>query len=410
MKKDFYVYMLAKQKNGTIYKGISSNLIGRTWQHKNNIGSKFTTKYNVKKLVWYRQCGNWEDAVQWEKRLRRYSREWKINLIQEDNPEWLDLYGEITGEVDYTYLPKGKTCNDEFFLRYISKQLGSSLEARMMLKHITGMRDADLISNDSLNLTAEQHQKLESMLAERLKGKPLSKIIGVKEFYGLDFHVNEHVLDPRPDSETLIEEVLRHCTFLRQQNTCNPSENTKMDYTYLSQDKTCNDEILKILDLGTGSGCLILTLLNELPNAIGIATDISKEALTVARLNAEKQNLSSRVTFILSDWFDSVEGQFDIIISNPPYIESCDIPTLQAEVKNYDPHSALDGGADGLGPYRLILPQIRNYLKKGGLLALEHGAGQCGRIAEIARGAGFTDYRVIRDLGGHDRVFTAIHR
>jgi putative endonuclease len=97
MEKDFYVYMLAKQKHGTIYKGMSSNLIGRTWQHKNNIGSKFTSRYDIKKLVWYHHCGTWEEAVNWEKCLRRYSRQWKINLIEENSPEWLDLYDNICG-------------------------------------------------------------------------------------------------------------------------------------------------------------------------------------------------------------------------------------------------------------------------------------------------------------------------
>lgn len=97
MEKDFYVYMLATKKNGTVYKGMTSNLVQRIYQHKNEKGSRFTTKYNVKKLVWYKQCGNWEDAVQWEKRLRRYSRQWKINLIQEQNPNWIDLYNEING-------------------------------------------------------------------------------------------------------------------------------------------------------------------------------------------------------------------------------------------------------------------------------------------------------------------------
>ena len=273
--------------------------------------------------------------------------------------------------------------NKSTSVRDIGKKLGSPLEARMLIQHITGLTDADIIASDTITLSREQYFLLENMIDQRLNGKPVSKIIGFKEFYGRDFIVTEDVLDPRPDSETLIESVLPFC-----------------------QSKEWSG---RILDLGTGSGCLILTLLSELPHATGIATDISGPALDVAKQNAKNLGLSERVNFILSDWFDAISESFDIIISNPPYIERDIIPKLQKEVRNYDPLQALDGGEDGLKPYQVILPQIRNHLNKKGFLALEHGSGQCGRIAEIAERAGLTSNQTKYDLAGHDRVFTFIN-
>ena len=254
----------------------------------------------------------------------------------------------------------------------------------MLVKHITGLTDADLISNQDLILTDNQTNLLNAMVSERLSGRPISKIIGRKEFYGRDFIVNDDVLDPRPDSETLIEVVLGHAT---------------------SRNKD-----FKILDMGTGSGCLILTLLSELPNATGIAADISPSALEIARQNAGKLGVHARVQFIESDWLESIKGQFDIIISNPPYIESKDIDGLDITVSKYDPILALDGGDDGLHPYKVILPQIRNHLKQNGFLAMEHGVGQSQSIMEIARNSGLSDVQTHDDLGGRDRVISAINK
>jgi release factor glutamine methyltransferase len=197
--------------------------------------------------------------------------------------------------------------------------------------------------------------------------------------------VNDDVLDPRPDSETLIEAVL----------------------PYL---ETRNGDLLRILDLGTGSGCLILTLLAQYPKAMGVAVDVSEKALNIAKKNAQRLEVTDRINFMQSDWFESVEGVFDVIISNPPYIETDDINDLAVDVKNYDPMGALDGGEDGLNPYRVILPQIRQYLKKDGMLALEHGAGQSGRIKRLIENVGLDEIRVHHDLAGHDRVLTAIHK
>ena len=142
----------------------------------------------------------------------------------------------------------------------------------------------------------------------------------------------------------------------------------------------------------------------------GVAVDLSEKALAVAQKNAEKLNVCDRVRFIQSDWFDSVEGQFDVILSNPPYINTDVIETLDKNVREYDPIQALDGGKDGLDPYKMILPQAKNYLKTGGMIAFEHGYDQCGRIKRLIENAGFSRIQAVKDLAGHDRVLTAIDK
>lgn len=251
----------------------------------------------------------------------------------------------------------------------------------MILKHATGLSDADLIANESVSLPPAQAEAAEVMIAERLQGRPLSKILGVKEFYGRDFIVNDDVLDPRPESELIID-LVKPCAGM----TKTPS----------------------ILDLGTGSGCLILSVLAEIPQASGAGVDLSDKALVIAGQNAERLQLENRVSFVQSDWFQSVDKSFDIIIANPPYIETDVIPDLQKEVKNHDPHMALDGGASGLDPYYRIIPQAVEHLNPQGFLVVEHGAGQSQKIMEILNQHGFRDIRSHHDLAGHDRVITAL--
>lgn len=269
---------------------------------------------------------------------------------------------------------------DHATLQFIGKKLNSALEARMLIRHVTGLSDADLITMNSIELNENQKATLDNMISQRLNGRPISKIIGKKEFYGRDFIVSDDVLDPRPDSEILIEEVLKQCNSSKHYN---------------------------ILDLGTGSGCLALTLLAQLPNTQAVATDISDGALSVAKENADNLNLFDRIEFMKSNWFDDVEGQFDIIISNPPYIESIVIPTLEKEVKSYDPMGALDGGEDGLNPYKVILPQIRNYLTPNGFFVLEHGYNQQDDIIKLAQNEGFTNISGRKDYNQNDRIIIA---
>lgn len=266
-------------------------------------------------------------------------------------------------------------------LRDVAQKLNSSLDARMLVKAVTGLSDADIIGMDAIPLTTEQFATLEDFIAQRLNRRPVAKIIGHKEFYGRDFHVNDDVLDPRPETELIIDEVLKYAH---------------------------GKNSLKILDLGTGSGCIILTLLSELPNATGIGTDISPQAVSVATKNAKNLNLSERVKLTESNWLDTVDGQFDVIVTNPPYIETHTVNHLDKDVRDYDPILALDGGEHGLDPYKVILPQIRKHLKKDGLFMCEHGAGQAHDIKGIAVNAGFTNVRVHHDLAGHDRCISFI--
>lgn len=257
----------------------------------------------------------------------------------------------------------------------------AALDARLLIKHVTRMSDADLIVNPNPELTAPQEARLKDMISLRLKGKPVSKIIGEKEFYGRIFAVNEHVLDPRPDSEVLIDTVLRHCA---------------------------GRDCLKILDLGTGSGCLVLTLLAELPQARGTAVDISPQALRMADGNASGIGVADRVDFIESDWLDKVGGTFDIIVSNPPYIASEAIAALRSDVREYDPIMALDGGTDGLNPYKILFPQIRRYLEMGGIVAMECGENQADDIMRLMENPRFGDLQVHCDLAGIARVVSAV--
>jgi release factor glutamine methyltransferase len=266
-------------------------------------------------------------------------------------------------------------------LRDITQRIGSSLEARMLIKHHTDLSDSDLIGMNDIPLSNNQKQALELSIQKRLQGCPISKIIGIKEFYGRDFITNENVLDPRPETEQIIDLVK---AYIQKQSL----------------------ETLKILDIGTGSGCLMTTLLCELPQAIGTASDISKEALDTAKQNAHRLNVQNRITLIQSDWLQNITDTYDIIVSNPPYIETSTIQTLATEVCDFDPRLALDGGKDGLLPYQIICPQIRHFLNQGGFMALEHGTGQSQDIQILLKSNNFKEIQSHTDYAGHDRIIT----
>jgi release factor glutamine methyltransferase len=198
---------------------------------------------------------------------------------------------------------------------------------------------------------------------------------------GLPFKVSEAVLDPRPDTETIIEATFQHF-----------------------QDKP----LRTILDLGTGSGCLIVTLLHEFPDSRGVAVDISESALAIARENADRNGVLDRCTFVKSDWDDSftadLPSKYDLIVSNPPYIPNQDIANLLDEVKKHDPSLALDGGNDGLDAYKKIIPIINSHLNRDGISLLEIGISQEKDVTRIAANAGLTPSRIHSDLGGIPRV------
>ncbi|MEM7680088.1 MAG: peptide chain release factor N(5)-glutamine methyltransferase, partial [Pseudomonadota bacterium] len=223
------------------------------------------------------------------------------------------------------------------------------LDARWIIEARTGFDFSDLIARGDEKISNEILALVQNDLDQRLSGKPLSKIYREKEFFGRTFKVSEDTLDPRPDTEVLIEKVLKRFK-------SNPPKT--------------------ILDLGAGTGCILITLLKELPNTTGVGVDVSIAALEIAKQNAKIHDVDERLKFLQSDWFENVEGSFDLIVSNPPYIDANVIPNLEKEVRNHDPILALDGGKDGLDAYRQIFSQTFLHLNPGGKLFVEIGYDQ----------------------------------
>lgn len=259
----------------------------------------------------------------------------------------------------------------------------ASLDARLLLEHTLGLSREQLLARIDDALTAAQAGHFRTLIAKRARRQPITHIIGRREFFGLSFKVTPAVLDPRPDSETLIEALLR-----RHKDRSVP---------------------LRILDLGTGTGCLLLTLLYEYPRATGVGVDISPEALAVAQENATNLGLQSRVEFLTSHWCMNVTGAFDVIVSNPPYIPTGDIAGLAPEVSQYEPKQALDGGADGLACYRAIVASLAAHLAPGGVAAIELGMGQQAAVETLAAGHGLTVAGVIQDMQGIPRCMMITH-
>jgi release factor glutamine methyltransferase len=250
-------------------------------------------------------------------------------------------------------------------------------EARILLEAASGRGRGQIIAFPEHRLTAEQRDTFDLLVSRRCAREPISRILGNREFWSLRFALDPATLDPRPDSETLVAAVLARI----------PDRNAE----------------LALLDLGTGTGCLLLALLSELPKATGLGIDIDAAARDMAAANAEALGLGARAAFQLGDWARDISAQFDVIVSNPPYIESTAIDGLAPEVAKFDPRGALDGGPDGLSAYRALLPQAAQRLKSGGLLALEIGARQGPAVRALATEAGLTDLASAQDLGGIER-------
>lgn len=259
------------------------------------------------------------------------------------------------------------------------------LDARLLLEHASGLSSTDLAMQAKQEADAALIHDAQALVALRLTGMPVAKIIGHKEFWGRRFHVSPAVLDPRPDSETLIEAAL----------------------ALLPEDKA-----LRLIDLGTGSGCLLLTLLAERPLARGLGIDKSRAALSLARRNAHclklgldlNLGLRRRVALRHGDWLHGVNATADMIIANPPYIESGAIDRLDRDVRLFDPRLALDGGSDGIGPYHALIAPSFQCLTGGGHLLLEIGVTQAEAISALMAAAGFADISLRQDLAGRDRV------
>jgi release factor glutamine methyltransferase len=224
--------------------------------------------------------------------------------------------------------------------------------------------------------------RVEEFAARRAAGEPLSRIVGKREFWGLELAISLQVLDPRPETETIVEASLRRL-------------------------KGRREEPLRVLDLGVGSGALICALLAEFAHARGVGVDISAGAADLARRNVEACGLAGRAEIRVGDWTKGVEGPFDLIVSNPPYVARADLSRLPREVRNFDPRLALDGGIDGLDAYRRILPESRSLLSGGAWLMVEIGAGQAADVLAIAERSGFVDAAIDKDLAGLDRVVAA---
>ena len=245
-------------------------------------------------------------------------------------------------------------------------------EARLLLEHCAGPA-----AGDSQPLPPDKIAELQTFIERRRHREPVSQILGQWEFWSLPFYVNSATLTPRPDTETLVQAALD-----------------------LLPDRRAP---LQLLDLGTGSGCLLLALLHELPAARGLGIDRSPEALAVAMRNAAALGLADRAQFALGDWAEGLSGSFDLIVSNPPYIPQDEIPGLMPEVSRHEPLMALDGGSDGLDSYRQMAPQIAARLAPGGWALLEVGLGQADSAAAILAAAGLEPAGVRADLGGRKR-------
>lgn len=255
------------------------------------------------------------------------------------------------------------------------------LDARLLLGEVLRLDLTGLVAAAAHPLTANEAAALDSLIQRRIDGEPVARLLGRKEFWGLSLALSPATLVPRPDTETIVEAALAR---LRQDG---------------------RGDRLRIADLGTGSGAILLALLSELPNAQGVGTDINRDALSIAARNATALGLSGRASFIACDYADALRGPFDLIVSNPPYIPSRDIDDLAIEVRAHDPRLALDGGADGLAAYRAIIPAAFERLAPGGVVVVEVGQGQDVDVARLMAEAGFdTSVPAKADLNGVPRA------
>jgi release factor glutamine methyltransferase len=268
----------------------------------------------------------------------------------------------------------------------------AQLDARLLAAEACGLSREESILKPGLQLCAEESQRIAGFAARRLAGEPVSRIVGRREFWGLSFRISPAVLDPRPETELLAETVRDH---IEAQGRLSAP--------------------LRILDLGTGSGCLLGALLSELPRGHGIGIDRSEAALAIARDNFSRLGLLDRAAFLCGDWMSAIGGTaFDIIVSNPPYIAQSEICQLDTDVRAYDPLLALDGGEDGLDAYRTVLAQGCGALRRGGVLVCETGYRQGHAVLDImkssASGGGLFEAKILTDLAGAERAVAGVRQ
>lgn len=257
----------------------------------------------------------------------------------------------------------------------------AALDARLIVEHFSATSRAEAIASPERIIAADAVAAIEEGLARRISGEPVHRILGFREFYGLKLCLSAETLEPRPDTEVLVDALL---PFLR--------------------DVAARQGGCRILDLGTGSGAIALALLAETPAATAVGTDLSDGALATARANAARLGLGQRFSALRSDWFANISGRFHAIAANPPYIATSDLVSLQREVRNFDPARALDGGADGLDAYRVIAAQAARHIEPSGRVAVEFGHTQRQAVRQLFEACGWRTLEERRDLAGHDRV------
>ena len=259
-----------------------------------------------------------------------------------------------------------------------------TIDARLLLEAAAPVSRADIIADPHRVLSADAEARLEAFVARRARREPVSLILGRKGFWTLLLGVSSGVLTPRPETESILDVVL----------PLFPAE-----------------QAFSVLDLGVGSGAIVLSILAERPRATGLGIDVSEEALAVARDNAAQLGLASRLALLRSDWTAGLEAEsFDLVVSNPPYIATAEIETLAPEVRDHDPRLALDGGPDGLAAYRRLAPEIMRVLRAGGRFAVEIGASQAAAVVALFTAAGASEIATHKDLAERDRVVTGLKK
>jgi release factor glutamine methyltransferase len=257
-----------------------------------------------------------------------------------------------------------------------------ALDARLLIGHALALDHTALASQAGRALTDAERATIAQLAARRMRGEPVARILGVKEFWGLPLKLSPATLVPRPDTESVVEAALAALGETRKRDP------------------------LRIVDLGTGSGAILFALLHECPHATGLGTDIEPQALETAHANASALGLQSRTGFVLADFGTALNETFDLVVSNPPYIPTADIEALASEVREHDPRRALDGGVDGLDAYRAIAREAPHLLHDDGVLIVEIGAGQSGDVAAILTEGGLEQSAIHRDLSGRERALS----
>ena len=255
----------------------------------------------------------------------------------------------------------------------------AALEARLLMEEATGLSALGLVTHADRQLDRTAAMVLQNYASRRVAGEPVSRILGRSGFFGLDLLVDPDVLDPRADTETLVNTALG---LLERKKLRKP----------------------RILDLGVGSGAILCALLDARADAFGVGVDISEAACDLTLRNLARCGLTGRSGVVRGDWTSSLNGGFDLVVSNPPYLAHTEIPELEPEVRSFDPILALDGGVDGLGPYRRIAPDLERLMRSGGIACFEIGWRQGADVTAILAAEGFNDVEIARDAAGRDRV------